>query len=283
MIIAVVSGKGGTGKTAIATSLAAILGEKGQLMDCDVENPNSYLYIKPENIKEKRAIVEVPEIDLEKCTHCGKCTEACQYGALADIGTEFLFFDKLCHSCAACWIVCPEDAIKPVGREYATITTSESAYGVDFVQGKLDVSEVLTPTLIYQVKKKTDKNKVTIIDGPPGAGCPLYAVLEDVDFTILVTEPTAFGYHDLERALVLVEKAEVPAGIIINRSTVGDAPIKELGAKFDVPIILEIPYDEDIAKDYSRGTMLVAIKEDLKEELSKMLNHIIDNTLEEIK
>ncbi|MHA1912707.1 MAG: nucleotide-binding protein [Candidatus Kariarchaeaceae archaeon] len=283
MIIAIVSGKGGTGKTAIATSLAAILGERGQLMDCDVENPNSYLYIKPKNVKEERATIEVPEIDLEKCTHCGKCVEACQYGALADIGAEFLFFDKLCHSCAACWTVCPEDAITPVGREYGTITMSESAYGADFVQGKLDVSEVLTPTLIYQVKEKTDKNKITIIDGPPGAGCPLYAVLEDVDFTILVTEPTAFGYHDLERALELVKKAEVDAGIIINRSTVGNAPIKELGAKFNVPVILEIPYDDEIAKNYSRGAMLVSIKSELKEELSIMLEHIIDNTLEEIQ
>ncbi len=281
MIITVASGKGGTGKTAIATSLSVVIGEKTHLVDVDTENPNSYIYMKPKVKDRKRATVKIPKIDHDKCTTCGKCVDACHYGALAIGGDKILFFENLCHSCAACWIVCPEDAIEAIDREFGTIETGDTRWGVRFTQGILDVSEMLTPTMVRKTKQEIDKNLITVIDGPPGAGCPLDAALDKSDFAILVTEPTIFGYHDLERAMILVEQKGIPMGVVINRSDIGNAPIKELCDQHNVPILMEIPFMREIAARYSDGDLLVDIVPELKDKFIHMFEQI-KNILQEV-
>ena len=283
MIIAVASGKGGTGKTAISTSLSAVVKEKTHLLDCDVENPNAYLYMKPKQIISERATVLIPEIDNETCIRCDKCIDACQYGALVDGGENIMFLPTLCHSCAACWTVCPEEGvITPVPREFGVINTgtSERDQPIKFTEGMLDITEVITPTMIRKVKDHIDPKLVSILDSPPGAGCPLYETVDETDYVVLVTEPTVFGLHDLQRAHKLVQDLGIPVGVVINRSTIGKAPVREFCHDNNIPIILEIPFERIIAEKYSSGELLIDIIPELHQKFIEVLNTIVETVSE---
>jgi len=256
MIISVASGKGGTGKTTIAVNLALSLEEKVEFLDCDVEEPNAHIFLKPEITYARSLSVLVPKVDEERCTHCGKCAEFCSYNALAVVKEKVLFFPELCHNCGGCSIVCPEKAIKEVNRPKGVVEegTSDS---ILFIQGKLNVGEAVSPPLIREVKKLARDDRVTIIDVPPGTSCPVIEAVKGSDFCILVTEPTPFGLNDLRLAVEVMRKLKIPFGVVINRADVGDKKVEEYCQNEKISILMRIPMDSRIAIAYSKGIPIV--------------------------
>jgi len=274
MIISIASGKGGTGKTTVATNLAMAIGSDVQLLDCDVEEPNSHLFINPVFEKTITVTTPVPEVDEKKCNLCGKCDEICQFKAIiviADI--TVMTFPELCHSCGGCEMVCPENAIKETNRELGII---QKGYrnGIEFVHGKLRVGEAMSPPLIVKVRSFTKPDKFTIIDAPPGTSCPVIASMKNTDFILLVTEPTPFGLHDLKLAVGAVKMLNIQCGLVINRSDVGDNKVKDFAKKENVPVLLEIPFDRNIAEAYSRGDAIVEKLPGFKETFLTLYNDI---------
>jgi MinD superfamily P-loop ATPase len=273
MIISIASGKGGTGKTTVATNLAVSLGKGVQLLDCDVEEPNAHLFIKPDLERTISVGMPVPEVDEQKCTHCGKCAELCQYKAIVVIGEMVLPFHELCHGCGGCMVVCPEKAITEGTRELGTIETGHRN-GLEFVHGRLRVGEAMSPPLIREVRFYAEPDKVTIIDAPPGTSCPVIASIKGADFVLLVTEPTPFGLHDLKLAVGAVRMLGVPCGLIINRSDMGDDRVREYATQEGLPILMEIPFDRSIAEAYSRGQMLVDVMPEWKGRFIELFTRI---------
>jgi len=259
LIISVASGKGGTGKTTVATNLALALDENIQFLDCDVEQPNAHLFIQPEFETREPANTPVPEVDEDKCTLCGKCAEICQFQAITVIAETVLTFHELCHSCGGCMEVCPEDAIREVPRELGYIEAGHRD-GIEFIHGSLRVGEAMSPPLIRKVREYRDPGKLTIIDAPPGTSCPVIAAMKGADFVLLVTEPTPFGLCDLELAVGAVKVLGIPCGLVINRSDIGDDRVKAYADKENIPVLLEIPFDREIAEAYSRGEMFVDVR-----------------------
>jgi MinD superfamily P-loop ATPase len=264
MIISIASGKGGTGKTTVATNLAVSLGGGVQLLDCDVEEPNAHLFIHP--VFEKTEIVStaVPEVDEKKCNLCGKCGEICQFKAIVVIGKTVLPFQELCHSCGGCMEVCPEHAIREGERVLGEIELGHRN-GLEFIHGRLRVGEAMAPPLIRKVRSFAHPDKVTIIDAPPGTSCPVIASMKGADFVLLVTEPTPFGLHDLKLAVGAVRILGIPCGLVINRSDMGDDRLREYAGAEGIPILMEIPFDRKIAESYSRGELLVDVMPEWRE------------------
>ena len=278
MIISIASGKGGTGKTTIATNLAVSLENKAQILDCDVEEPNAHLFLNPVMDKTETITTPVPEINTDKCNLCGKCADICQFKAIVVIVKTVLTFHELCHSCGGCMEVCPEDAITEVGRELGVLQIGHRDK-LKFADGKLRVGEAMAPPLIKRVRACTDPDRITIIDAPPGTSCPVIAAMADTDFVLLVTEPTPFGLHDLKLAVGAVNILGIPAGLVINRSDMGDDKVREYAASVDLPILMEIPFDRKIAEAYSRGQLLVDVMPEFKEDfikLYKRIDHIVN-------
>ncbi len=263
MIISVASGKGGTGKTTIATNLALALGSGVQLLDCDVEEPNAHLFIHPAFEKTETITTPVPAVDEQKCTLCGQCGEICQFKAIVVIGETVLPFHELCHSCGGCMEVCPEGAIKEADRELGIIERGHKN-GLDFIHGRLRIGEAMSPPLIRRVRSFTRPEKLTIIDAPPGTSCPVIAAMKDTDFILLVTEPTPFGLHDLKLAFEAVKILGIPCGLVINRSDMGNDKVQAYAEDEALPVLMEIPFDRGIAEAYSRGEALVEIMPEWK-------------------
>ncbi len=263
MIICIASGKGGTGKTTVATNLARSLNGRVQLLDCDVEAPNAHLFMKPEFNHSEKITIPVPEVDLEKCDFCGQCGEICQFCAITVIGQKVLTFPELCHSCKGCLMVCPKEAISEKGRELGVLEKGWSG-PVEFIHGRLRIGEAMSPPLINAVKGNIDPQKVAIIDAPPGTSCPVITALKGSDLALLVTEPTPFGLNDLKLAVGAVRVLEIPLGIIINRSDVGDDQVATYAREESIPILMEIPNDRKIAEAYSRGIMIVDLDPHMK-------------------
>jgi len=257
MIISVASGKGGTGKTLVATSLALSLmdSHKIQLLDCDVEEPNDHIFMKPVINSTEAVCIPVPQVDEARCTRCGRCADVCVYHAIAVFGEHILTFPELCHGCGACSYLCPEKAISEVEKETGSVESGTSDM-VDFVQGRLTVGEAMAPPVIRRVKGKAENNKIVIIDAPPGTSCPVVESIKGSDFCLLVTEPTPFGLNDLALAVETVRELEIPCGVIINRAGTGDTRVEEYCRKENIPVLLTIPLDTGIARLYSRGVTL---------------------------
>ncbi len=274
MIISIASGKGGTGKTTVSTNLAMAIGSDVQLLDCDVEEPNSHLFIKPVFETTIKVTTPVPEIDKKKCNLCGKCDEICQFKAIILIaGTTVMTFPEMCHSCGGCEKVCPEGAIKETTRELGVIQKG-SRDGIEFVHGKLRIGEAMSPPLIEKVRSFAKSDKFTIIDAPPGTSCPVIAAMKGVDFVLLVTEPTPFGLHDLELAVGAVKILNIPCGLVINRSDIGDDKVKDFAKKEGLPVLLEIPFDRKIVEVCSRGDMIVENIPEFKEIFLTLYDNI---------
>ncbi len=273
MIISIASGKGGTGKTTVATNLAVALGKDVQFLDCDVEEPNAHLFLQPKIQNMEKVTTPVPEVDEQKCTLCGKCGEICQFKAIVVIGETVLPFPELCHSCGGCVVVCPENAITETGRELGIVERG-TRNGIEFVHGRLRVGEAMSPPLIKKVRGFTDPNKITIIDAPPGTSCPVIAAMRDADFVILVTEPTPFGLHDLKLAVGAVKVLGIPCGLVINRSDLGDDKVRKYAEDEGIPILMEIPFDRRIAEAYSRGDLAVDIIPEWKQRFVELYHKI---------
>jgi len=256
MIISIASGKGGTGKTTIATNLAVALGTDVNLLDCDVEEPNDHIFIQPKITHTEKVSLKVPQVDMNKCSLCGKCQEICQFQAIVVVGKTALTFPELCHSCGGCMEVCPENAITEIDREMG-IFEAGTRNGVAFAYGRLFVGQVMAVPVIERVRAAVQPDKVNIIDAPPGTSCPVISSVKNTDFLILVTEPTPFGLNDLKLAVGMVKILAVPHGIVINRSDLGDDKVKEYAKEENIPILMEIPFDRQIAEIYSKGKLLV--------------------------
>ena len=258
MIISVASGKGGTGKTLVATSLALSLRgrAKVQLLDCDVEEPNDHIFLHAAINQSQPVFLPIPKIDETKCTYCGKCAEVCAYNAIAVIKKKVLVFPELCHGCGACSYLCPEAAISEEGKQIGVVETGNSV-GVDFIQGKLAIGEIAAPFVIREVKNHIDPAGTVIMDVPPGSSCPVVEAVKGSDFCLLVTEPTPFGLNDLSLAVEVVRKLGITCGVVINRVGVGDDKVESYCHEQGIPILLKIPLDRRIAVFYSKGIPLI--------------------------
>ena len=278
MIVSVASGKGGTGKTTVAVSLAlSISEEEVQFLDCDVEEPNAGIFLKPQ-IKEILSVsIPIPRIDQEKCNFCGRCTEVCAYHALAMLPKKVLVFPHLCHGCGGCSLLCPQGAITEVGREIGTMEIGRSG-DIEFIQGRLNVGEAMPTPLIRAVKERARKSMnsttLTIVDAPPGTSCPVIEAVKDSDFCILVTEPTPFGLNDLALVVEVLKKLEIPFGVVINRSGMGNDKVDFYCQENHIPILLQIPFDREIAVLYSQGIPVVQEKKEYMERFRGMMNRI---------
>lgn len=258
MIISIASGKGGTGKTTVATNLACTLAENNQVqyLDCDVEEPNGHLFLKPEFDKEENVNLLIPQIDREKCTYCGTCADVCMFNALAVIVGDVLTFEELCHSCGACWYFCPEKAITTKPKKIGLVESGKAG-NLEFIHGRLSVGEAISPPVIAAVKNRIDQEKIALLDAPPGTSCPVIESVGGSDFCILVTEPTPFGLNDLVLAVEMLRKLSIPFGVVINRSDIGDDRVDDYCAAEQIPVLLRIPHSRDIATVYSRGGIVV--------------------------
>jgi MinD superfamily P-loop ATPase len=256
MIVTIASGKGGTGKTTVATNLAVAVESDVQVLDCDVEEPNAHLFLKPEISDTTTATTPVPEIDLEKCTLCGECEKICRFKAIVVLGDTVLTFPEMCHGCGGCTAVCPAGAIKEIGRELGVIETGHRK-DVAFGHGRLRIGEAMAPPLIKKVRALALPDRFTIIDAPPGTSCPVIASMKGTDFVVLVTEPTPFGLHDLKLAVGAVKLLGIPHGLVINRAEMGDRQVYAYAEEEHIPILMEIPFDRRVAEAYSDGSLIV--------------------------
>lgn len=257
--VAIASGKGGTGKTTVATNLAYVAacgGRSVTYLDCDVEEPNGHLFLQPRFHESTPAAVPVPVVDEAKCTACGQCRDICQFGAIAVLGKTAVVFEHLCHSCGGCVQVCPAGAITEDRREIGVVEEGLGR-GVRFVHGKLNVGEAISPPLIREVKRRIPREGVAIIDSPPGTSCPMIHSIRGADFVLLVTEPTPFGLHDLRLAVETVRALGLRFAVVLNRADAGDERVREYCDSEGIEIVQEIPEDRRIAEAYSRGLLIV--------------------------
>jgi MinD superfamily P-loop ATPase len=278
MIVSIASGKGGTGKTTVAVNLALSLKDV-QLLDCDVEEPNVHLFLKPKISKVKPVYITSPKINEELCDHCGKCAEFCEYNALFVSSEKVLVFPELCHSCGGCMIVCHSHAIAEEKRRIGILKMGKS-HDIELVFGELDIGEPMPVPVIKEVKKQIKNGKTVIIDSPPGTSCPVIESVYKTDYCLLVAEPTPFGLHDLRIMVEVLGEIKIPFGVVINRAGIGDRKIYDYCKEKSIPILLEIPFQRRIAELYSRGIPFVLEMPEWKQKfqmlLKDMKEHIRD-------
>ena len=287
MIISVASGKGGTGKTFVATNLALSIEDKVQFLDCDVEEPDSHIFLKPTLTESQPVSIPIPQVDQEKCNACGICVKICQFNALVLVKEKVLVFPQLCKGCGGCSLLCLQRAIKEVERPIGVIEKGKAGE-IEFIQGRLNVGEAQAVPIIRRLKKeitrlpaclptrqaRQERNRITIIDVSPGTSCPMVESIRGSDFCILVTEPTPFGLHDLEMAVKVVKELKISFGVIINRDGIGDEKVEEFCLKNKISVLLKIPYSKEIAFAYSKGTPIIQERLEYKEKFKELFDSI---------
>ena len=272
MRIAVLSGKGGTGKTTISTNLAHMMGIN--YVDLDVEEPNGHIFLKPEIKSIKDVVIPTPKIDENKCTLCGVCVNTCQFNALINTGKRIMVFEDLCHGCGACSLACPVDAISEYNRKIGDL--SIGVYDkAKFYSGKMLINEPMAGPIITDIKKILPKDEDYIMDCSPGTSCNVVKALDGSDYALMVTEPSKFGLHDLILAIKLVRELNIPLGIVINRSNEYDYLIEDFAKKESIEIIGKIPFSKNAAKMYSEGILLIE-NDEIKKVFEKIRVSVLD-------
>jgi len=296
MRIVVASGKGGTGKTTVATSLALTAGDSVRFMDCDVEAPNAALFLNPKLDTRKEVGILLPVVDEALCTHCGKCAEVCEFHAIAVIGKKILVFPELCHGCGSCTLICPEKAISERLDVMGILESGMTISGIDFFQGVMNVGEPMAVPIIRELKKwnglslrataKQSPNEsgellreghndmIEIRDAPPGASCPVVETMRGADFALLVTEPTPFGLHDLKQVVGITRELGIPAGVVINRDGIGDNAVEAYCTEAGIPILLRIPMERRFAEAIASGKTLVDTAPEYRTAFQTLLQDI---------
>lgn len=282
MKIAIASGKGGTGKTTIATAFAQALSRAEysvSLLDCDVEGPNAHIFIQPEFDQFEDVNMLIPSVDDETCTGCGQCAEVCQFHAIVVIGGQTLVFPEMCHGCGSCTLICPEEAITEIPKRLGILEGGLSQEGIRFGHGILDIGEPMAVPVISKLKKWQDlmDAEVVLIDSPPGASCPVVESLRGADYIILVTEPTPFGLHDLRQAYKVTQELGIPAGVIINRDGIGDTGVEQYCEEVGLQIFVQIPLERKIGQGIAQGKSLLEIKPEYENRFLQLYLQIIES------
>jgi len=293
MIIAVASGKGGTGKTTVATSLALSLRAQSEpsqaasfaplFLDCDVEAPNGHLFLKPFFETRRQVGILIPQVDETRCTHCGSCAEVCQFHAIAVLGKKALVFPQLCHGCGSCALICPEQAITETLNVIGTLERGPTPSGVDFARGVLNAGEPMAVPIIRQLKAwvTPQPDQDVIVDASPGTACPVVEAVRGADYLLLVSEPTPFGLHDLKLAAEVARDLHIPAGVVLNRCEVNspDGRYSRLVETYcqeqGLPILMRLPFERAIAEGIARGKPLVEIRPELIPAFKELFTSVI--------
>jgi MinD superfamily P-loop ATPase len=282
MRVVVASGKGGTGKTTVATSLALALNPAHVLfLDCDVEAPNAHLFLHPAFKRREEVGILIPQVDESRCTFCGRCAEVCQFHAIAVIGRKTLVFPELCHGCGSCTLNCPEGAIREKLDAIGILEAGPTPAGIAFARGVLNVGEPMAVPIIRQLKKwhpDGDRHsrdwEVVIVDAPPGTSCPVVEAVRGADFALLVTEPTPFGLHDLRLMAEVVRELSIPAGVVINRDGIGDAGVDRFCDEAGLPVLMRIPLEREVGEAIAQGKPLIAIRPGYGDRLRDLYRRI---------
>jgi len=274
LIISIASGKGGTGKTTIAVSLASVISGSVYL-DCDVEEPNGHILLRPEFHKEIPSVKMIPIIDYSKCNFCGKCVEVCEFNAMINLGSEIILFDEMCNGCGACEYFCPEKAITESEKIVGFVREGISEVNkIEFYDGVLNIGEASASPLIKDVKKKIQKDKLNIIDAPPGTSCSMVEAVRNSDYCILVTEPNPFGFHDLKLAVAVLRILNIPFSVVINKYEESFAELELYLNSEQINILIKIPFDRQIANDYSYGIIPALTSKYMKEGSKDIIKQI---------
>lgn len=272
--IAIASGKGGTGKTTLATNLASHLAEHRDvvLIDLDVEEPNSRLFLRCDQIHQQNIFKEVPQWSGD-CSLCGQCQDICNFNALVQVATQVMVFPELCHSCRACSELCPESALPLVARKIGVLSKYQAG-NLIFVESCLDIGEQQAVPLISQTKhfveQNFDDNTIKIYDSPPGTSCPMVEAVKDADYVILVTEPTPFGMYDLKLAVEVIRKMQKAFGVVVNRYGLGNDDVIDYCQEEGIPILARIANDRRIAELYSAGELIYTNMPEFRQQLIKL-------------
>nr|WP_320132709.1 ATP-binding protein [uncultured Holophaga sp.] len=268
MIVAIASGKGGTGKTSVSASLAAVWERPCLAVDLDVEEPNLHLFLEPRLLSTETVTLEVPVLDETRCTLCGACKEFCQFKAIALFGKNLMVMPDMCHGCGGCFEVCPTGALQRGSRELGVMEIGHSRGSIPCLTGRLRIGESMSPPLMRHIRRRmlemgTDMNADILIDAPPGVSCPAMNAVQDSDVILLVTEPTPFGFHDFQLAWEAFAPLGKPMGVVVNRAGLGDDRVYAFCTEKGLPILAEIPYRREIAEHYARGGLLAEIDREM--------------------
>jgi len=276
MKITIASGKGGTGKTTVATNLAHVAAADGlavAYLDCDVEEPNGHLFLKPTIERQQPINKQLPVVDFDRCTFCGRCSEVCRYGAIACVNKQVLIFAELCHSCGGCVLACPFDAMSEVPKAIGEIRLG-MAGPIQFIEGRLNVGEAMSPPAIRAVKAESPSVDLTILDCPPGTSCPAIEGVRGSDSVLLVTEPTPFGLNDLKLAVEMVRALKLPMAVVLNRFDMGDDQVRQYCKNQRISILAEIADDRSVAEAYSRGQLACDVVPTFAAQIRALLTQI---------
>jgi len=280
MKIAVAGGKGGTGKTLVATTLAQYFSSGGHgvvYCDADAEGPNGRLFLHPDIEQVVPQSVSIPALNAPHCSGCGMCQSVCAFNAILAVGKKIMVFSELCHSCEACFIACADGMLARHNRHIGNISVG-TAGNIRFFEASLNVGEARVAPLISAVVATAAKEGAdfTIIDNPPGTSCAAVAGQDDADVVVLVTEPTPFGLHDLKLAMDLCHQLQKPMLAVINRADLGDATaVTAHLASQAVPLAAEIPFERELAVMTADGCAPFGLVPVFDNEMRRLATHIL--------